>query len=125
MRALSIRQPWAHLIIFGGKDVENRTWKTDYRGPLLIHAAKGMTWREYEEACWFSMAECGCEYADLPNYKDLKRGGIIGQVDLVDCVMDSDSRWFGGPWGFVLANSKPVPFHPCKGSLGIFDVEWP
>ena len=37
-RALSIRQPWAWLILNGYKDLENRTWRTDYRGPLLIHA---------------------------------------------------------------------------------------
>jgi hypothetical protein len=40
MKELSIRQPWAWLIIAGHKDVENRSWTTTYRGPLLIHAAR-------------------------------------------------------------------------------------
>ncbi|MBL8866467.1 MAG: ASCH domain-containing protein, partial [Planctomycetia bacterium] len=40
MLALSIHQPWAHAILHFGKSVENRTWSTSYRGPLLIHAAK-------------------------------------------------------------------------------------
>jgi ASCH domain len=40
MKALSVRQPWAWLIIAGHKDVENRSWTTTYRGPLLIHAAR-------------------------------------------------------------------------------------
>ena len=39
MKALSVRQPWAHLIVTGIKRVENRFWETPYRGPLLIHAA--------------------------------------------------------------------------------------
>jgi hypothetical protein len=42
MRALTIRQPWAWLIVHGHKDLENRTWCTSYRGPLLIHAAGTM-----------------------------------------------------------------------------------
>ncbi len=40
MKCLSVRQPWASLIIRGTKDVENRTWDTDYRGRLAIHASK-------------------------------------------------------------------------------------
>jgi hypothetical protein len=46
--ALSIRQPWAWLILHAGKDIENRDWPTKYRGPFLIHASKGMTRDEYE-----------------------------------------------------------------------------
>ena len=47
--ALSIRQPWAWMILNAGKDIENRSWQTDYRGRFLIHAAKGMTQDEYEK----------------------------------------------------------------------------
>jgi hypothetical protein len=43
-KALSIRQPWAHLIVAGIKQIENRTWTTRYRGPLLIHA--GQLWHD-------------------------------------------------------------------------------
>lgn len=43
MKALSIRQPWAWLILHGGKDIENRSWNTNFRGRFLIHAAAGMT----------------------------------------------------------------------------------
>ena len=43
MKALSIRQPWAHLILHGGKDIENRDWRTSVRGRVLVHASKGMT----------------------------------------------------------------------------------
>src|SRR5690606_36026391 len=47
---LSIRQPWAWLICNGGKDIENRNWRTLYRGHVFIHAGKGMTRDEYEIA---------------------------------------------------------------------------
>lgn len=40
MRALSLTRPWSSLVLFGGKTIENRTWNTGYRGPVLIHAAK-------------------------------------------------------------------------------------
>src|ERR1051326_1498970 len=40
VKALSVRQPWAWLIIYGGKDIENRDWPTSHRGPTLIHAGK-------------------------------------------------------------------------------------
>jgi len=123
--ALSIRQPWASLILLAGKDIENRTWETRVRGPILIHAAKRMTKREYTEAMAFaSFATCilapvrldALELAHLP------RGGIIGSVNLVDCVYQSDSPWFQGPYGFALRDPKPLPFVPVKGQLGFFDV---
>ena len=53
MKALSIRQPWAWLIVHGSKRVENRSRRTHYRGPVLIHASAGMTIREYHEATNF------------------------------------------------------------------------
>ena len=42
MKIISVRQPWAYLIVAGYKPVENRTWNTSYRGPLLIHASQAM-----------------------------------------------------------------------------------
>lgn len=48
MKALSIRQPWAWLIANGYKDIENRSWRTNYRGPVLIHASAAMpTWSDW------------------------------------------------------------------------------
>ena len=40
MKALSVRQPWAWAIIYAGKDVENRTWPTRYRGFVIVHASQ-------------------------------------------------------------------------------------
>ena len=54
MKALSIRQPWATLILHGQKDIENRSWATRQRGQVLIHASKGMTRDEWEESIIFA-----------------------------------------------------------------------
>jgi hypothetical protein len=119
MKALSIRQPWAWLIVHGHKDIENRQWRTLYRGKILVHAAKGITEEEYAIA-YVLAEEQGVE---LPPFKELERGGIVGEVEIVDCVDRDASPWFFGEWGFVLAKAKPLPFRPMKGKLGLFKVE--
>lgn len=122
MKALSIRQPWAWQIIYGGKDIENRTWHTKFRGRFLVHAAQGMTKRELAEANRF------CMMRGLPipmSLADLDRGGIIGSVELVDSVDTSGSDWYMGEKGFVLRDPKPLPFVQMKGRLGFFDMpQW-
>ena len=125
--ALSIRQPWASLIIHNFKREENRNWSTNVRGPILIHAAKGMSKKEHQEAMEFayridpgiSLFEYLFEAANLP------RGGIIGSANLFDCVCSSDSPWFQGPFAFRLCDNKAFSaedFVPYKGQLGFFDV---
>lgn len=47
----------------------------------------------------------------------------MGVVDVVDCISESSSLWFFGPYGFVLANPRPVEFVPMKGRLGLFDID--
>ncbi|EPS1221628.1 ASCH domain-containing protein [Burkholderia cenocepacia] len=124
MKALSIRQPWAWLAANGHKDIENRTWPTSYRGPLLIHASKGMTRAEYETAMRFAIV-AGATYEELQRFDDSVRGGIVGVVDLFDCVPPSrrSSPWhIEGSYGFALRNARPLPFIPYTGRLGIFDV---
>lgn len=115
--ALSIRQPWAWLIIHGYKDIENRTWPTNFRGPVLIHAGKGMTKDEFHDALYFAQSiDPKIDFF----FDHMERGGIVGQADIMRCVTDSESEWFGGPFGFVIKNAKPLPFLPCKGALGFF-----
>jgi len=124
VKALSIRQPWAWLIIHGGKDIENRDWPTKFRGRVLVHAAKGMTRDEWSDAWGFShgsganpkAVESGLTFGNID------RGGIVGSVEIVGCVTGSDSRWFMGHYGFVLRDPKPLPFTPLRGQLGFFDV---
>jgi ASCH domain len=119
MKALSIRQPWAWLIVHAGKDVENRSWPTSYRGPLLIHAAKGMTLSEYDRGAAFAKA---CGIVSMPPAEQISVGGIVGQAELADCVRSSRSPWFMGPYGFVLRDVRPLPFTACVGRLGLFEV---
>lgn len=123
MKALSIKQPWAWLIVHGGKDVENRTWPTNFRGRVLIHASKSMSADEYRDVLDFISTDRRlCKLLDsFPLSRDLKRGGIIGEAEVVGCVNTSISPWFCGPFGHVLANPRPLDFTPCKGQLGYFN----
>lgn len=124
MKALSIRQPWAWLVVNGHKPVENRTWETLYRGPLQIHAGLQMT-RADHEACLIFMAgepRMAQIISQMPRFEDFPRGGIVGQAELVACLRDQESPFFVGPFGFVLKDARPLPFLPCKGALGIFNL---
>lgn len=118
---LSIRQPWAWLILHAGKDVENRTWPTKFRGPVLIHAAKGMTRAEYNDAAEFYLS-FGKSAVKMPSLESLDRGGIVGVVEIVDCTWKETSPWCVGPFTFVLRNARPLPFTPCRGALGFFTL---
>ena len=112
MKAISIRQPWAALIVAGIKDIENRSWSTNYRGKLLVHASKKFDKGGWSLAKRFNVPQSMLDY----------RGGIIGEMEIVDCVKESNSDWFEGPYGFVLKNAKFLPFKSCKGKLGIFEA---
>jgi ASCH domain len=128
MKALSIRQPWALLIIHGGKDIENRKWNTKYRGPILIHAAKANPRPEIhaaEQHIRNNFANPSKELATqvlMENWAVLQLGGIVGSAILSDVVTQSDSPWFTGPFGFVLTDIKSLPFRPMRGMLGLFEV---
>lgn len=121
MKALSIRQPWADAILLHGKDIENRTWSTTYRGPLLIHAAK---MPDRDDAYEFIARATG-QFSENSIPMAEHFGGIIGIVDLVDVVTTSKSPWFtlaGCGFGWVLKNPRRLPFHRVRGQLGLFDV---
>lgn len=121
MIALSIRQPWAWLIVNGHKDIENRDWPTRFRGRFLVHAGKGMTRDEYE-GCLDTIDYAGRNDIVLPAFEALERGGVVGEAEIVGCVTESPSKWFFGRYGFQIVNGKPLPFRPFKGSLGFFNV---
>lgn len=118
--ALSLRQPWAWLVIHGGKDIENRTWSTKFRGRVWIHAAGRMTESDFEEAFW--AARDVAPSITIP--RDLDLGGIIGSVEIIDCTAHHPSPWFFGPKGFVLRNPEPCDFKPCRGALGFFKPQF-
>ena len=114
MKALSVQQPWAYLL-FLGKDIENRTWRTEFRGELLIHASMTVD----QDA----MIQSHIHGIKIPKRSQLKTGGIIGKVTIVDCVEESDSIWFEGPYGLVIGSFQRLKFRPYKGALGFFEVE--
>lgn len=125
MKALSIRQPWAWLIVHGFKDIENREWsgKCHVRGEVLIHASRRCTAADYDAAVLFLKASWLMEaLAALPLRGELDLGGIVGTVRIVDAVREHASPWFNGPLGLVLADAQPLKIHPCKGALGFFNV---
>lgn len=128
MKALTICQPYARLILIGEKPVENRTWRTWYRGPLLIHAGKSREW----------MVD-GDETQAIAAGDPLVFGAIVGKCKLVACLSDDDicagihddqypqlvSRAHcEGPWCWVLADvvrfASPIP---CNGKQGIWSFD--
>src|SRR5215471_764218 len=104
---ISVRQPWAHAIFHGGKNVENRSWFTDYRGRLWIHAAKTVD-RPNDPRLRFLL-------------DDLPLGVILGSVDLVGVVRDSSSTWaIGGAFHWLIANPRRLPTPiPRRGRPGL------
>lgn len=125
-RAISIRQPWAWLIVNGIKTVENRTWRTSHRGPLLIHAGQTMAFgqQDYADFLLVMHDEAGII---LPDYANIQRGGIVGSVNLVDCVTTCkdpiDADWHEpGCYAFILRDAKTLLFLPMPGKLSIFKI---
>jgi len=138
MKAITIKQPWASLIVEGVKDIENRTWKTSFRGRVLVHAAAKPDNIKLE-------IEGQASYKEIQMFSVLGRaeddnlfGCIIGSVEITDCVINHPSIWaektpyaYLGKltvecqppiYNFVLANPIifPEPI-PCKGKLSFWD----
>ena len=109
MKALTIRQPWAEAILSLGKDVENRSWPTRYRGLLLIHAGA-----KRDDAL--------CDALGL-NPRVLTYGAIVGTVELVDCVRVANSKWAEpDQWHWVLRNAKRLDSPViCRGAQGLWN----
>lgn len=124
MKALTIKEPWASLIVNGYKKYEFRSWKTNYRGKILIHAGMSI------------------EKDMLGNIKDynieINKGAIIGEADLADCILvneefdeelrNIDEIVYGNNhinnYAWKLENikkyDKPIPI---KGKLGLWNYE--
>ncbi|MCW0484088.1 ASCH domain-containing protein [Gaoshiqia sediminis] len=130
MKTITIKQPWAHLICSGFKDIENRTWRTNFRGRVLIHAGANDNYKRsmnllFSPEQWEYMRAKGGK--NLLNYMfagNWNRSAIIGSVEIVDCVQNHPSIWAEkGVWNWVLANpvlfSKPI--EKVKGKLSFWD----
>ncbi len=129
MKALSVRAPWWWAILHLGKDIENREWPTRLRGRILLHASTWYVERDVREDinCIDGIVRAGMDdlLADDNPREVFSRsaGCIVGSVEIVGCVTQSQSPWFYGKYGFLLRD--PVAFLepiPVKGALGFFDV---
>jgi hypothetical protein len=153
MKTLSIKQPWAGLIINGVKDIENRTWQTKYRGKILVHACGTKKQFKYSDfltqdqllsVCDFLVRgdyyprEFHIDYSHefhidyymnfLQNYQCTVKviGQILGTVEIVDCVRNHSSVWAEtGCWNWVLANPTVFknPIENVKGKLSLWDYD--
>jgi hypothetical protein len=141
MKALTVKEPWAAAIVQWGKDVENRSRPTKYRGQLYIHAGKA--WDKDAPEPIFKIT-------GLLPVASLGHGMVIGTVDVISCHHSSEcgpQKVIGGyairgdsispvmpeemcsPWAlddhyhWVLANPRPLacPF-PETGKLGIWNL---
>ncbi len=127
--ALSLKQPWAELVVSGKKTIEVRSWATKIRGPVLVHAARIADPRP-EAWKWIT--------DDMRPLTELT-GGVIGQVELADCIAYpdqtkfaadrnrhlNDPAWFQerGLFGFIFNNAVRRPFHSWTGNVRFFTVE--
>lgn len=94
MKALSIKQPWASLIAHGIKDKENRTWKTNFRGRIYIHSSAVHLY--YKELSLVRLEELKINHPKILKKlldKSLTTSAIIGEVDIIDCVVNHPSIW--------------------------------
>lgn len=132
MRALSIRQPWASMILDGPKRIENRMSRTRVRGWVLIHApltfnatAEGWIKDEIQKHTAPLNLSALMTAKVIASRPGLPSGGIIGAMHITDCVESSDSPFWMGRYGYVIDRVVQLPFHPCRGMPGIFDVTLP
>lgn len=128
MKALSIKQPWAWLIVNGFKTIENRTRRTHFRGPFLVHASSRMTRDDHEACLLFCRSNellgqvVNNRRLIIPAFGELPTGGIVGRAEIVDCVQKSSSKWFCGDYGYVLKGAKPLTFVSIIGQLNFFNL---
>lgn len=130
MKAITICQPYAELIARGEKRVENRTWPTNYRGPILIHAGKSRQWLQLDDEDFderYSMHVSQMAFGAVVAIADLVECASYGRIELKD--FDRDYPWLRehehteGPWCWILANVRRLPKPlPARGAQGLFDL---
>jgi hypothetical protein len=123
IRALTVGPAWAYAIVVGAKKIENRSWNTNYRGPLLIHAG-GSSSRQDEQEVDELLIYGGLK-GGLP--KEIDGSAFVGLAILADVVNDANpgkwkkDPWWCGPYGFVLKFAFAFAMaYPAKGKLGLW-----
>lgn len=133
-KALTVKEPWASAIAYGGKNIENRDWYTHYRGPIAIHAGAKVDDEMLEHHCKQVRGGSKKKLGDWLRL-GLKRhwsdfdelvtpSHFVAIAMIVDCVDKSSSPWFRGQWGWVLEGIVPIVPIPHKGSLGLWDCKF-
>jgi len=133
MKVLSVKNPWAYLIIHYGKDIENRSRKTNYRGRIGIHASQKSDLWAYEVRQW-AKPEIQKIFDELREKKaeiEKLNGCILGTVELCNCTYPeltkaaNDSPWveMDAAWHYWLKEPEPLA-EPVliRGALGLW--EW-
>lgn len=127
MKTLSVQQPWASLIVYGIKDVENRTWDTPYRGKILIHASSKKVPKAFIDCLpveWGNEVLNHIIFDNIPDLQELPTSAIIGYVELEDIVEESNSIWASPEqlyWKLKNAYIFDTPITDVKGKLNLFD----
>lgn len=142
MRALSLWQPWATLIRIGAKKCETRSWGTNYRGPIAIHAAKKVS-PDFGEICHSEPFCAALSKAGYDEMECFEFGSIVAIADLVAVkqivlgipsnpkkfmIAPADPEYsFGnyeaGLYGWILDRIRPIPEAiPYKGMQGLFAI---
>jgi len=112
-KILSVHQPFAWLIVNGVKQIEYRSWKTKYRGPLLIHAC-GKAPKDAIPVVFKALREIGDPPLEADEIDDVTRtGALVGVVELVDCVASN------GAFEWILENPRMIEPIPWSGRLGL------
>lgn len=142
IKVLTVKQPWAFLLIAGLKDVENRNWPTNHRGELFIHASveKSFDWdaliwlmeQKQMGALWAVVRHFGLILNDEPEKSSITKhheefGAILGSVNLDGCISNSTSPWAmsDSKFHWLASNAKPITPIPARGSLGLWNYELP
>jgi hypothetical protein len=133
MRALSLEQPWATLVLHGAKRYETRSWHTPYRGPLAIHAGRMIT-PAAQTLCRLEPFRSVLAAAGIHDWKQLPRGAVLGTVQLLAILpvelvlpLGPQEEAFGdyrpGRWAWELAApARLVAPLPWRGHIALFDV---
>lgn len=129
MKLLTVRQPWAQAIFEAGKTIENRSFPTDYRGTVAIHAARADDDRALSHARTRDALRALLREHEQCDY-DLEHGVILGTVELVVCAprrqyITRANQWAQANAGFYWQLDEPrkiSPTIPIRGQMGLREV---
>ena len=116
MKALSLKQPFAELILQGRKKIELRKWNTKFRGEFLIHASKN-TDKKAMEKFGFGKLPLGC-IVGRATLVEVKKYNNEKEIRKDKNLHLASSSW--GSYGFILENVKRVKEIPCRGKLSFW-----